>query len=510
MPKTTLRIPLFVLAATGVACGGGDPSLSEPEPEYVAEAATLATQSPAIDATDCMPGTIEWCPGTTNLVKGCTLDSRGELGVPSEASTHRAPVWRIGAGTNWFYVKCTNGSRIDMYCQGPFMQTLEACDGPAGSVPRFSFSVGQAGGFSFAGAVAGHRELHSTGIIASYQLGAGNTADRSRQQVDMRCGPAGTTELDAQGYVQACTLAPANINGPNGATLTQGGGTFTCPPGARVQFGANGFASRCDAPFTFTVRGRVIQFRSPPEFNDNGFLRPATARLMGSAALETRRSGVVTCAANSPVAFDGEGYLLQCNLAAGTSATLLAGSAARLPVSCQGSFELTTAGYLSSCTLASALASSLPAIGGAAPANLTCQAGAPAEFYPANGLVQRCTPSTNVGVRIGDGPPAKSAVCARDAVLTLSAAARLSSCTFGARFRTEGYASGGAQRVCPAGSVPTFTNVGGRDIVTSVAASAGAASTPINGANTVCKLDVGAACTTGAQCDSGTCATVCR
>jgi hypothetical protein len=115
-----------------------------------------------------------------------------------------------------------------------------------------------------------------------------------------------------------------------------------------------------------------------------------------------------------------------------------------------------------------------------------------------------------VGVRIGDGPPAKSVACARDAALTLSTSGRLSSCTFAARFRTEGYAIGGTQRVCPAGTVPTFANMGGRDVVTSVALSAGASSTPINGANTLCKLDVGAACTMGAQCDSGSCTTVCR
>jgi hypothetical protein len=507
MPTRSPPTTLILVAVMTLACEVAPPEGAD-ELEFVEGAAQTST----IDASDCVAATIVRCPGS-NLVQRCTLNNVGE---PGDAAVHYAPTQL--SGSRWYSVACENGATISMYCQGPGAQSAESCT-RAVQTSAHPFSV-QTRPVTVSGAIStnatvgvwavnGPVSFHSSGYAATYQA-SGHLRQVSARGLPVWCGP-GQMSIDADGRVLSCTLRPADNFGSGALTVTQGGGTFVCPAGSRISFGPQGFVSRCEATIDFVPgQGGAVRLDAP-SFNDGGYLMPNTARLVAQATLAVRRSGDVTCAQNSPVSFDADGYLRQCNLVAGTSKTFVAGSTDRRPVACRaGAFLVTATGFLSHCTLDVALATAFPAIGGAAQVPVTCKAGTRAVFHASSGLVTTCTPQAPVQLRLGDGPPVKEAPCAADAAVTLSAQGRLSTCTFGARFFTDGYALGGTRRVCAAGTVPTFVTDAGRDVVSSVAASPSAESIGINAANSLCKLAAGATCSSAEQCSSGMCSGVCR
>lgn len=331
----------------------------------------------------------------------------------------------------------------------------------------------------------------------------------------------GLAEFDDNGFLIASTARLATAT----TLTTRLSGAVNCAANSAVTFDADGYLRTCNITAGQTESFQA-QGQSPVNVSCRGTFSLDTAgrvgycsALAGDRALRppplgTTQQPNVTCKDGQAVNFTTDGFMTRCTPTVATNFTTRLASAPTASCASTAAVFLggsgTSRGYLSSCTLASNLATSLPAIGLGAAAPLTCKSGAELRLFPSTGYVQRCMPTAGVAVRIGDSP-FKAVPCAGNQYLDLSSTGRLTSCTFGGRFKTDGFASGNSDRVCAGGRMPTFissTSPTVRELVSQVRANSDLASPAIgiNAGNTLCLLDLDALCTSNAQCDSGLCA----
>lgn len=209
MNLTSLRLlPLAALALTTLHCGGDG---SEP-----LDAADDAVMIQEVFMTDCVAGTMTFCPGATGQadlsLKSCT--------IRSDRTSVSHPLWAPwGVGLS---VPIAPGSYFESYCAGgertsPSKLVFKSRPYSTDAGFRKQFSGGVWTNVTVPAVTNRQVTYHTNGLIKSY-FPTTITTERNAQGGTTRCRAGNLVTLNAASVLVSCTPAPAAATGATTCT----------------------------------------------------------------------------------------------------------------------------------------------------------------------------------------------------------------------------------------------------------------------------------------------------
>lgn len=457
---------------------------------------TLATQRSG--NVVCRAGSALTFTAAGHVTGSCTIDSDTALlrlpygvGAVGAAITCKAATG-ITLTSDGFVSKCTPtaATSVDTFlgntvaCKAASTVTLHASGTSRGYLSGCTLTSAAAlarrVGAPVACAADAPASFHTDGYLASCRLGAvtGATTPAASGGVAVRCQSGTTLGYTSAGALAACTLADVE------SLTSERFGSLGCATGSALVFSTAGYPTGTCA---LTAHSAVSW---PPQ---------------GTAAAAS-----VTCASGTPLTLTADGYASECTSPGVVSIRTLKSSTL---VSCSAQSPVVVGasgasrGYLKSCLLGANYAGVVAKIGEVAnDSGLTCAADTPMGLAD-DGYLAQCTPTLATAtaystIRVYDDPATsayQAVPCAVGEELRLTSAHRLESCTLRAAYTTGRYA-GAPSRICPAGQWAELDTISAAGDVYEVMARLDGV--PLT---TACKLEPAEACTSGAQCASGTC-----